>query len=160
MKTSAGILAFRVTNEVEVFLVHPGGPFFKNKDEGVWSIPKGEYTGNEEAFLAAKREFLEETGHELQGTFFELETVKQKGGKEVKAWAIEQEIDTSRFVSNTFNVEWPPRSGRFQTFREVDKAEWFTLPVAKLKINIAQAAFLDQLATHLSGRLPVSNVVG
>lgn len=146
-KQSAGILLYRKTIQgLQVFLVHPGGPFFKNKDEGSWSIPKGEYLPDENPLMAAKREFHEETGHEISGDFIVLSPIKQKGGKIVQAWAVEGNIDPEKIKSNTFEIEWPPRSGKKQTFDEVDRGEWFDIPTAKIKINPAQAAFIDGLA--------------
>lgn len=149
MKKSAGILAYRRKHGLEVLLVHPGGPFFRNKDAGSWSIPKGEYTSDEEPLLAARREFFEETGHELHGVFLELTPVTQKSGKTVIAWAIEFDLDATSIRSNTFQMEWPPRSGRFQVFPEVDEANWFNVNDAKKKINPAQAVMIDELAAKL-----------
>ncbi|QEM09822.1 NUDIX domain-containing protein [Mucilaginibacter rubeus] len=145
-KQSAGILLYRKTAQgLQVFLVHPGGPFFKNKDVGSWSIPKGEYLPDEDPLAAAKREFQEETGQEISGDFIALSPIKQKGGKTVQAWAIEGNIDPEKIKSNTFEIEWPPRSGRKQAFDEIDRAEWFNIPTAKIKINPAQAAFINEL---------------
>lgn len=149
LKLSAGILVyhFKAEGALQVLLVHPGGPFWKNKDEGAWSIPKGEYVQGEDALLVAKREFKEETGIELPaGEFKPLKAVKIKSGKLISAWAIRAELDLTLFQSNQFEMEWPPRSGRRQFFPEVDKAEWFTLEDAKIKINAGQVAFLDQLS--------------
>ncbi|MFS2186327.1 NUDIX domain-containing protein [Mucilaginibacter sp. Mucisp84] len=146
-KQSAGILLYRkAAHGLQVFLVHPGGPFFKNKDEGSWSVPKGEYLPDEDPLKAAKREFQEETGHEITGDFIALNVIKQKGGKTVLAWAVEGSIDTGNIKSNTFEIEWPPRSGKKQTFDEIDRAEWFDIATAKIKINPAQAALIDELA--------------
>lgn len=146
-KQSAGILLYRKTAQgLQVFLVHPGGPFFKNKDDGSWSVPKGEYLPDEDPLAAAKREFREETGHEVSGNFIALSPIKQKGGKTVQAWAVEGNIDPQKIKSNTFEIEWPPRSGRKQTFDEIDRGEWFDISTAKIKINPAQAAFIDELA--------------
>ncbi|MFB9841545.1 NUDIX domain-containing protein [Mucilaginibacter ginsenosidivorans] len=145
-KQSAGILLFRFKNrQPEVFLIHPGGPFFRNKDEGGWSIPKGEFTDDEEALGAAKREFEEETGQALTGEFIPLDPVTQKGGKKVYAWAVEGDIDHETIVSNTFEMEWPPRSGKKQTFPEVDKAGWFDMETARVKINAAQVGLIESL---------------
>lgn len=145
-KQSAGVLLYRKTAQgLQVFLVHPGGPFFKNKDDGSWSIPKGEFLPDEEPLAAAKREFQEETGHEISGSFIALSPIKQKGGKTVQAWAVEGDIDSEKIKSNTFEIEWPPRSGRKQAFDEIDRAEWFNIPTAKIKINPAQAAFINEL---------------
>ena len=147
-KQSAGILLYRTAdNQLQVFLVHPGGPFFKNKNDGSWSIPKGEFADHENPLDAAKREFLEETGQSIEGNFLELTPIHQKGGKTVYAWAVEGDIDHETIVSNVFELEWPPRSGKRQTFPEIDKAAWFDLETAKEKINPAQAAFIDHLYT-------------
>ncbi|MBC7949592.1 MAG: NUDIX domain-containing protein [Chitinophagaceae bacterium] len=146
MKLSAGLLLFRFVNhQLEVFLVHPGGPFWKNKDEGAWSIPKGEFSIEEDPLKAAIREFEEETGAKVSGKFIPLDAVKLKGGKIVHAWALEKDIDASSIVSNTFSMEWPPRSGKQIEIPEVDRAEWFTLPRARIKINAGQVPLLDQL---------------
>ncbi|HEX8018322.1 NUDIX domain-containing protein [Mucilaginibacter sp.] len=146
-KQSAGILLYRKTVQgLQVFLVHPGGPFFKNKDDGSWSIPKGEYPPDEDPLTAAKREFQEETGHEITGDFTALSPIKQKGGKTVQAWAVEGNIDAENIKSNTFEIEWPPRSGKKQTFDEIDRGAWFDIAIAKIKINPAQAALIDELA--------------
>ncbi len=145
-KKSAGILLFRNhAKTLEVMLVHPGGPFFANKEDGVWSIPKGEYDETEEALKAACREFEEELGSPVQGYFIPLGEVKQKGGKLVHCWAVEGELDTTAIRSNTFKMSWPPRSGKVREFPEVDKAEWFTIAMATQKINPAQAIFLERL---------------
>ena len=147
-KQSAGILLYRkVDSELQVFLVHPGGPFFAKKDEGAWSIPKGEFLDNEDALAAAKREFLEETGQAVDGEFIELTPIQQKGGKKVLAWAVEGDIDHETIVSNTFEIEWPPRSGKKKTFPEIDKAGWFSIKEALIKINVAQAKLIEELAT-------------
>ena len=145
MKQSAGILVFRFREDLQVFLVHPGGPFFKNKDLGAWTIPKGEFTEDEEPLDAARREFFEETGHTLSGDFIKLSPVKQKGGKVVLAWALEKDIDENDITSNTFQIEWPPKSGKMKSFPEVDKAAWFSTNEAKEKINPAQVAFIDEV---------------
>lgn len=151
MRTSAGILLYRKgANGPEVFLVHPGGPFWKNKDAGAWSIPKGEYGEDEEALNAAQREFHEETGQKVSGPFLELTPVKQKSGKLVRAWAAEGDINAQEIVSNTFKAEWPYRSGKWHEFPEVDRADWFAPEEARQKINPAQAALIDELA-KLSG---------
>lgn len=134
--------------ELQVLLVHPGGPFWKNKDEGAWSIPKGEYAEGEDALSAAKREFKEEMGIEVPaGEFVPLEPVKIKSGKLISAWAIKAALDTAFIKSNEFEMEWPPRSGKKQFFPEVDKAEWFLIEDAKMKINRGQLGFLKQLET-------------
>lgn len=145
-KTSAGLLMYRVSQgALEVLLAHPGGPFWRNKDEGAWSIPKGETDGEEELLAAAKREFFEETGITPKGEFIALGSVKLKSGKMVRAWAFEGDCDTSRIQSNMFAMEWPPKSGKMQQVAEIDKAEFFTLAVAREKINSAQVVFLERL---------------
>jgi len=149
-KASAGLLLYRRRhNQLEVFLVHPGGPFWRKRDEGAWSIPKGEYETGEEPLGAAQREFAEETGVRPQGPFLELTPVRQKAGKTVRAWAVEGDCDPSRIRSNTFSVEWPPGSGQQQEFPEVDRAAFFPLAQARKKINAAQVALLDELARKL-----------
>src|SRR5579862_6732951 len=121
-KQSAGILLYRkVEGQLEVFLIHPGGPYFKNKDEGAWSIPKGEFVEGEEALDAAKREFEEETGQKIEGNFTALKPIVQKSGKKVFAWAVEGDIDPDTIKSNEFEIEWPPKSGKKQSFAEVDR---------------------------------------
>jgi predicted NUDIX family NTP pyrophosphohydrolase len=145
-KQSAGILLFRrKDDQLQVFLVHPGGPFFKNKDQGVWSIPKGEFLDDEEAFDAAKREFSEETGLTINGDFIPLNPVILKSGKKVYAWALEGDANHENIVSNLFKIEWPPKSGKKQSFPEIDRASWFDSETAKQKINVAQIAFVDQI---------------
>jgi len=149
-KKSAGILAYRLKNKTpEVFLVHPGGPFWAKKDEAAWSIPKGEFTDSENALDAAQREFKEETGMEIYGEFYPLTPRKQNSGKIVFAWAIESEIDAEKIVSNMFELEWPPRSGIKKMFPEVDKAEWFFIEEAKKKIHRGQTGFIDELLSML-----------
>ena len=146
-RISAGLLMYRRrAGALEVFLVHPGGPFWARKDAGAWSIPKGEIDPTEEPLAAARREFAEETGLTAAGAFRPLAPVTQAGGKIVQAWAVEGDLDPSALQSNTFSIEWPPRSGRQRTFPEVDRAAWFSLAVAREKINPAQAALLDELA--------------
>ena len=130
---------------MQVFLVHPGGPFFKNKDLGAWSIPKGEFVNGEEALVAAKREFEEETGQAIDGDFNELKPVRLKSGKTVHAWAIEGDINHETITSNLFEMEWPPKSGKKQSFPEIDRAGWFEVEEAKLKINGAQVGFIEEL---------------
>jgi predicted NUDIX family NTP pyrophosphohydrolase len=145
-KQSAGILLYRrLSASLEVFLVHPGGPFWKNKDAGVWTIPKGEFTNDEPALDAAVREFREETGVALKGPFQPLSPVRQKGGKRVYAWAAPGDLDPQKIVSNTFDLEWPPRSGKTRTFPEVDKGAWYSLTAARHYINPAQIPFLEEL---------------
>jgi predicted NUDIX family NTP pyrophosphohydrolase len=146
-RTSAGLLMYRVRGGVvEVLLVHPGGPFWRNKDEGAWSIPKGEVAEGEDLLEAARREFEEELGTRPEGTFAPIGSVKQKGGKVVHAWAFEGDLDLSAVRSNTFEMEWPPRSGKRVAFPEVDRAEFFDLATARGKINAGQAEFLDRIA--------------
>jgi len=148
---SAGILMYRQKNgQLEVLLVHPGGPFFKNKDAGTWSIPKGEFLSDEEPLTAAKREFMEETGSAVDGDFIPLNPVKLKSGKIIYAWAIEGDIDHETIFSNLFEMEWPPKSGKKQSFPEVDRAGWFYAEEAILKINTAQAALVAELLLKLT----------
>ena len=150
-RTSAGLLPFRWKNgSVEVFLVHPGGPYWAKKDDGAWSIAKGELAGEEDALAAAKRELKEETGVEAHGTFVPLDAVKQPGGKTVLAWAVEMDFRIEGLRSNTFTMEWPPRSGRQQTFPEVDRAEWFDLQTAERKILTGQLPLLTQVRRMLT----------
>ena len=143
---SAGILGYRKRRELEVLLVHPGGPFWRNKDLGAWSIPKGEYADEEDAETAARREFAEELGLELSMPLLALGQVKQRGGKIVTAFAAEFDVDVRSIRSNSFEMEWPPRSGKRQTFPEVVRAEWFTLAEAHEKINAGQRPLLERLA--------------
>lgn len=150
-KTSAGLLLYRYRQGVlEVLLVHPGGPFWARKDDGAWSIPKGEFTGPEDPLDAAKREVREETGFDIQGTGLPLTPQKQPGGKTVYAWAIEADVDPSRIRSNTFELEWPRGSGRQRQFPEIDRAAWFTIDEARRRILRGQTPFLDELARLLS----------
>lgn len=152
-KQSAGILLYRQkARKLEVFLVHPGGPFWKNKDIGAWTIPKGEFDGNETALDAAVREFREETGHMLTGPFHVLTPIRQKGGKQVFAWASPGDLDPTTIVSNTFEMEWPPRSGRMQSFPEVSKGAWFDMETAAQLINPAQTALLEELNNSITSR--------
>lgn len=147
MKTSAGLLLYRRRNGMlEVLLVHPGGPFFAKKDLGDWGIPKGEMDGNDmDEFAAAKREFEEETGIKPEGRFTPLGSITQAGGKVVHAWALEGDCDPATTKSNTFTMEWPPRSGKIQEFPEVDRAEFFTIENARQKIKPTQVEFLERL---------------
>lgn len=146
---SAGILLYRNTNgQIEFFLVHPGGPFFKNKDNGYWSIPKGEFLPDEDPLTAAKREFEEETGKPVQAEkFIKLSPIKQKSGKTVYAWATEGDIDANIILSNNFEMEWPPKSGKMASFPEIDRAGWFNADDARIKLNAAQSALIDELLT-------------
>ncbi len=147
-KHSAGILLYRLINtKTEFFLVHMGGPFWVNKDLGAWSVPKGEYEENEHSLDAAKREFQEETGFsiDMNKSFIELAPVKQKSGKIISIFAVEGDCDPSQIKSNTFSVEWPPRSGQMKKFPEVDRAGWFTYEEARQKIILGQIGFLDEL---------------
>lgn len=149
-KQSAGLVLYRrYKNILEVFLVHPGGPLWKNKDAASWSIPKGEFDENEEPLQAAIREFLEETGIPVSGEFIELKPIIQKGGKKVFAWALEKNVDAATVRSNHFEMEWPPRSGKYQSFPEVDKGAWFTIDEATKKINGMQAALIEELQKKL-----------
>ncbi|MDO8543502.1 MAG: NUDIX domain-containing protein [Opitutaceae bacterium] len=146
-KQAAGLLLYRVRgNELEIFLVHPGGPFWAKKDTAAWSIPKGEFSNDEEPLVAAQREFTEETGATITGPFASLGTVRQPGGKMIHAFIAEADVDPDKIVSNTFKMEWPPRSGRWAEFPEVDRAAWFPLPLALEKIHRGQAEFLSRLA--------------
>jgi predicted NUDIX family NTP pyrophosphohydrolase len=146
MKHSAGILLFRRSQgEIEVLLVHPGGPFWAKKEAGAWSIPKGEYVAGEDPLSAAKREFEEETGARVDGQFLALGEVKQSGGKRVAAWALAGDLDPTKIRSNTFQMEWPPRSGNLCEFPEVDRAAWFSIESARAKLLKGQLDFLIRL---------------
>jgi predicted NUDIX family NTP pyrophosphohydrolase len=149
---SAGILLYRVGDRgLEVLLVHPGGPFFARKDDGAWGIPKGLYEDDEEPLAAARREFAEELGSPCpDGPALDLGEIRQKNGKRVTAWALEGDLDAETITSNTFTIEWPPRSGRRQEFPEIDRAGWFALDAARVKILAAQAPLLDRLAEQLA----------
>lgn len=154
-KVSAGLLAYRRRGDsVQVFLVHPGGPFWVRKDLGAWSIPKGEYDPHDDPLAAAKREFKEETGFSALGDFTALPPVKQPGGKTIYAWAFEGDLDPSKISSNTFRIEWPPRSGMQQEFPEVDRAAWFSLNEAKRRISKGQIGFLNELCRMLGVGAP------
>lgn len=145
-KQSAGILLYRTKlTQPQVFLVHPGGPFYKNKDLGAWSIPKGEYSNDEAPLAAAKREFEEETGSKINGEFIPLHPIVLKSGKKVMAWAVKGDIDQEKLISNVFEIEWPPKSGKKQSFPEVDRGEWFGLDEARTKVNPAQVRLIDEL---------------
>jgi predicted NUDIX family NTP pyrophosphohydrolase len=149
---SAGILLYRIGDRgLEVLLVHPGGPFFARKDDGAWGIPKGLYADDEEPLAAARREFAEELGSPCpDGPAVDLDEIRQKNGKQVTAWALAGDLDADSITSNTFTIEWPPRSGRRQEFPEIDRAGWFTLDAARVKILAAQAPLLDRLAEALA----------
>ncbi|HEV7334255.1 MAG TPA: NUDIX domain-containing protein [Flavisolibacter sp.] len=149
MRKSAGILLYRKEEGLEVFLVHPGGPFWKGKEAGAWTVPKGEFGDGEDPLMAAKREFKEETGQDVEGPFMELVTIRQKGGKMVFAWAIEGNINADTIVSNTFRQEYPYKSGIWITVPEVDKAAWFSIAEARKMINPAQVLLLDDLLQKL-----------
>ena len=150
-RRSAGILLHRRrAGTLEVLLVHPGGPFWKNRDEGSWTIPKGEYGEGEHALDAARREFTEETGFPIEGPFHELAPVRQASGKVVRAWAVEGDCEAEAIRSNTFSMEWPPHSGRMAEFPEVDRAAWFTLEEARRRILPAQLPLLEELARFAS----------
>lgn len=137
---------YRLINDaIEFFLVHPGGPFWKNKDKGSWTIPKGEFADDEQPLSAARREFEEETGFAPEGKFIPLTAVKQKSGKLVHAWACEGNLDASKIISNTVTIEWPPKTNKKLTFPEVDRGEWFAIKDALEKINDAQKNFLREL---------------
>ena len=144
-KHSAGLLLYRRRDDLEVFLVHPGGPYWARQDEGAWSIPKGELDPGEDPLAAALRELGEETGFGVDGPFLALPTVRQAGGKLVTAFAAEADVDPAALRSATFPLEWPPRSGRRQAFPEVDRAAWFGLVEARRRINPAQVSLLDRL---------------
>ena len=145
-KLSAGLVLFRRRgSDLEVVLVHPGGPFWARKDLGTWSIPKGEYEPGEDPLEAAQREFEEETGCRVAGAFLPLAPVRQRSGKVISAWAVEGDVDVTAIRSNTFRLEWPPRSGRYQEFPEIDRAAWFPLDLAVEKIIPGQRPLLDQV---------------
>jgi predicted NUDIX family NTP pyrophosphohydrolase len=149
--SSAGILMYRRTGKaLEVLLVHPGGPFWRNEDDGAWSIPKGEMDEGEDPAEVALREFMEEIGSAPDGPLRSLGEIRQRGGKRVHAFAIEGDIDAGAIASNTFEIEWPPKSGRLQTFPEVDRAGWFDLPAARVKIIESQRLLLDRLMDRLA----------
>ena len=152
-KVSAGLVMYRVRGaQLEVLLVHPGGPLWAKKDLGAWSIPKGEVSPGDDELSTAKREFEEETGLRPQGEFLPLGKITQKSGKTVRAWAFAGDCDPAALRSNTFSLEWPPHSGKKQEFPEIDRAAFFSLAEAKEKINPAQIGLLEELARHLSIR--------
>lgn len=146
---SAGLVVFRRRRGLEVLLAHPGGPFWRRKDDGVWTIPKGLIEPGEDPLAAAQREFTEETNFAVSAPFIALAPVKQKSGKIVHAWAVEADVDLAHFVSNTFEIEWPPKSGRRQSFPEIDRVGYFTLPAAAIKILTYQLPLLRELEQHL-----------
>jgi len=149
-KASAGLLLYRnAAGGLEVLLVHPGGPYWARKDIGAWSIPKGEIEPGEEALAAARREFEEETGASVEGTFLLLPSVKLRSGKVVHAWAIEADFDAAGLRSNLFSMEWPPKSGQQREFPEADRAEWLSIDAARVKIHPGQAPLLDHLLARL-----------
>ena len=146
---SAGLLAFRRRNEVEVLLAHPGGPFWARKDDGVWTIPKGLVEPGEDLLATAQREFTEETNLAASGELIALAPVNQKNGKTIHAWAFEADFDLASFVSNTFEIEWPPKSGQRQSFPEIDRIAYFALPIAATKILTYQRPLLRELEQRL-----------
>jgi len=147
---SAGLLVYRIHKGApEVLLAHPGGPFWARRDEGAWTIPKGLRGPDEEPLAAARREFAEETGTSVDGTFHDLGTFKQPGGKRISIWAVEGDLEPDHFVSNTFEIEWPPRSGRLRRFPEIDRAAWFAVPEALKKIVTGQRPAIEKLRALL-----------
>jgi predicted NUDIX family NTP pyrophosphohydrolase len=151
-KSSAGLVLYRRRLGVgEVFLVHLGGPFWQAKDRGAWSIPKGELTPDEDPLDAARREFAEETGFDISGEFRRLVPIRQPSGKTIHAWAVEGDCDPAAIRSNTFSIEWPPRSGTVREFPEIDRAAWFALDEARERITKGQRGFLDQVRQWLGG---------
>lgn len=153
-KRSAGLLMYRRKEVLEVLLVHPGGPFWAKKDLGAWSIPKGEYASEEEPLAAARREFEEETSMPASGDFIELGELTQPSGKLVSAWAFEGDCDPTKLRSNTFMMEWPPRSGRHVEFPEVDRASWYSIDEARQRLLPGQRVFLDRLTIRIPSVLP------
>lgn len=152
-KISAGLLLYRRRgNEIEVLLAHPGGPYFQRKDVGAWTIPKGEVAKDEDPLAAAAREFQEEIGAMPLGPFEPLKPITQRGGKHVYAWYCQSDLDAAAAQSNTFTLEWPPKSGRYVEFPEIDKAEFFSFAIARTKIHPAQLSFLDELEQLLSAK--------
>jgi predicted NUDIX family NTP pyrophosphohydrolase len=146
MRQSAGLLLYRGTRpDIEVLLVHPGGPFWARRDEGAWTIPKGEFAADEPPLDAARREFREETGADVDGPFHALNPVRLAGGKRVHAFAVRGDFDPAALVSNTFTIEWPPRSGRRQAFPEVDRAQWYGIDEARTKLHPAQRPWLGEV---------------
>ncbi len=153
MKQSAGILLYRITDKKpEIFLCHPGGPFYQSKDLGVWTIPKGEFEGDEEPLAAAKREFEEETGQKVEGNFLPLTPIKYKEGRKiVYSWAVQGEIEVEKIKSNLFSLEWPPKSGKYINVPEVDKGEWFSIETAKSKILPSLLPILNDFSKNVLG---------
>jgi predicted NUDIX family NTP pyrophosphohydrolase len=153
-RKSAGLLLFRDNGgTLEVMLVHPGGPFWAAKDNGAWSIPKGEFSDDEDPLDAARREFEEETGETVTGDFIPLGPRRQTGGKTVHCWAVRADFDPARLKSNTFSMEWPPRSGQEQVFPEIDRAAWFPLDVARIKMLKGQRGLLEELEAKMNDPL-------
>lgn len=149
-KRSAGLLMYRKGRDgIEVFLVHPGGPFWAKKDHSVWTLPKGEYDEDEEPLAAAKREFQEETGFVPNGTFVELGSIRQKSGKIVVAWAVEGDCDPAQLTSNTCEIEWPPRSGKRLEIPEIDRGSWFSAQTARIYIRPEQIPLLEALESRI-----------
>jgi predicted NUDIX family NTP pyrophosphohydrolase len=149
-KRSAGLMMYRrLTGVLEVFLVHPGGPIWARKDKGAWTIPKGEYEEDENPLVAARREFEEETGFQATGEFLDLGSIRQKSGKIVTAWAFRGDCDPAKLVSNTCEIEWPPRSGRRVEIPEVDRGRWFNIDEARRYIRSEQERLLDSLQTAI-----------
>ncbi|MBM4002571.1 MAG: NUDIX domain-containing protein [Planctomycetes bacterium] len=157
-RVSAGLLMYRIRDgKLQVLLGHPGGPFFKNKDDGVWTIPKGEVEPEEDLLETARREFEEETGFVPTGSFIALKPIVQKGGKIVHAWAFQGDCDPDAIVSNTFSMEWPPKSGRRMKFPEIDRAGFFDLAAAGRKIKAAQFELVEECERIVLGKLPRGN---
>jgi len=158
IRKSAGLLLFRsgADGALEVLLGHPGGPFWANKDDGAWSIPKGEINPDEDPLTAAQREFAEETGFTPEGQFIDLGAIKQPGGKVVHVWAVASDFDPSMLVSNTFVLEWPKNSGQMRSFPEVDRAAWFDVPSARCKLLKGQVGFIDRLIKVLGHGAPAT----
>lgn len=154
-KQSAGILVYRTSARgLEVLIAHPGGPIFRKRDEGAWTIPKGEIEAGEEPLAAARRELAEETGYVLGGPYLPLGTVKQKSGKIVHAWACPGDVEPAELKSNRFDMQWPPRSGRIQSFPEVDRVAYFDPDTARVKLNLAQSELVLRLIAALSASAP------
>ena len=149
-KQAAGIIVYRVRNKKpEIFLCHPGGPFYKNKDLGVWQFPKGEFENDEPPLTAAKREFKEETGQKISGEFIPLAPIKYKNGKIIYAWGVKGDVDAGSITSNTFSLEWPPKSGKYIDVPEMDRAGWFAMEEAQKKILPALVPFLEELLERI-----------